>query len=714
MEVHNAFDFLNWLQAELSGPEVTCRRAGFRRDGTLQLGFSSKDGRCTLRWGRIRGRRVIRIPGMDDAFLPLKGTSRARAKVVLERIAPRLKKIVQHHNPEPLRHGDPEPQDIVFDRAVVERLFGSLIQVGLTRYGPYRCARIDWYPGAPIEITFESALRTLRFGLVPADIFRGARPNVIASTGALILCRILDDRDGREKRTREHQVDQYLGFLFNRRVPDKLRLVEYRDSIPLGSTYQWGSDLACQFFCEKEHDCISLMNAMFAARGRAGLVAHIDRECLNTFAMFPRRLDTYAVSRWYTAPRPEFLDRLFSTDISADGAVLGAGSAVEEILAGGAAPRLSDFGFIWHSCLSLMIGDSVQPEILGAIEMGDSKFECIRCEMDVRNRYASLQKLWLLLLTQARRRVPANDAVDTASVNLIGYGNRGDPALAELTGRLEMLGVSTRACLVPSFDAGELGGFFRAAANLVMPEELTIRAFAEATRLCEAPTYHAPAPFGLAGTRAWLMAIGRIFSREEPAQELFNAWFGEYRERWQEIRERAGRHRVALVLGVEQIPYAFNPYYNFGVPILACLEEMGFGVDLLVYDQLTSHDALLGRREPVTILSKTKDVPGWKLTRRKLRSPRQDLDKLLDSAPPRRVMCFSSDEDLARLLKEGTFDLVYSEIYRDRRVTSAGKIPFDLRAFEPGLRGAENTARKLLKLCDTPFYRVYRDYLGEP
>jgi hypothetical protein len=78
------------------------------------------------------------------------------------------------------------------------------------------------------------------------------------------------------------------------------------------------------------------------------------------------------------------------------------------------------------------------------------------------------------------------------------------------------------------------------------------------------------------------------------------------------------------------------------------------------------------------------------------------------------VQTFDSFAGLMELLRASPAALVYSEIYRDRRAICAGKLPFQLSVFGLGLSGMVRTARRLLGLCETPFYRLHAARLGAP
>ncbi|MEE8424464.1 MAG: hypothetical protein V3S11_01480, partial [Elusimicrobiota bacterium] len=87
------------------------------------------------------------------------------------------------------------------------------------------------------------------------------------------------------------------------------------------------------------------------------------------------------------------------------------------------------------------------------------------------------------------------------------------------------------------------------------------------------------------------------------------------------------------------------------------------------------------------------------------------LKKLPGFTRPPRLHEFSNPKELARLLEDGPFRAVYSDIFFDERITRAGKAQFSMRHFETGAEGAVRSLERLLGVCRLPFYKRYREYL---
>jgi hypothetical protein len=117
-----------------------------------------------------------------------------------------------------------------------------------------------------------------------------------------------------------------------------------------------------------------------------------------------------------------------------------------------------------------------------------------------------------------------------------------------------------------------------------------------------------------------------------------------------------------------------------GLPVVALLRELGARFEVLVRTR--------GRALPT-------------------------VEELLPTLPPdTRLSGFDTPAELARALRHSSAHAFFSTITVDRRLSRAGKAQFTVAAFELGLEGAQRSARRLLALASTPFYRVYGRFLG--
>lgn len=265
-------------------------------------------------------------------------------------------------------------------------------------------------------------------------------------------------------------------------------------------------------------------------------------------------------------------------------------------------------------------------------------------------------------------RLKAAAGRPSKDVNLTGFGSW----TGEIAALLSQRGVSA---VVPC------GDFYRDAAAarlqvLAEPDPILRPAFDAAGNKWLLPV---AAPYGFAGTRAWL---GEVFSslKRKPAGLGPTPALSKEME---ELSRQAREFTVAFVLATEgEAEYLKGSEATSGLPLLPFLLEAGFSVRLLVFAQ--------GPAEKKTALSK--------LTPLRREAGRGKL----------KIDFFSNPAELSGLLVcDGATRLVYSDITRDRRVAEAGRQVLHPSVFEPGYEGAVETVRRLLELCRCGFNEKY-------
>ena len=117
--------------------------------------------------------------------------------------------------------------------------------------------------------------------------------------------------------------------------------------------------------------------------------------------------------------------------------------------------------------------------------------------------------------------------------------------------------------------------------------------------------------------------------------------------------------------------------------MIALLEEMGFGIDILVRvsDPVVAKEAALG-------------------IRKMFREPKRHS-----------VLAFDSFAFMRKRLKESSARAFLSYHFYDWRLSEAGKSSFSIQHFEVGVPGAVRTLERLLRVCRTGFFPRYGKYL---
>ena len=400
------------------------------------------------------------------------------------------------------------------------------------------------------------------------------------------------------------------------------------------------------------------------------MIEHGDSECRfsqcdgGALKMFCGNHDAGASGLHPNIPQlPKHAPRIVNTDFNACDAVFGDEDKMLGALSGAAemaGPRgLVEF---YTGCSPIMLAGDVSA-VAGRVE----KEKGVKIVLERYNSfYGHDQAKAAVRVSFMADRLSRAARERTHDVNLINFGGA-DDGLSALLGEL---GISAR---VPGND------FYAAAASAELqvlsgPDTVLGPAFDKAGLKWILP----PAPYGFAGTSAWVKAIAGALRVKQPGAAPSDGQKKQALELWR----RAGRFTAAFVLAPEEIGLLSESTALIMAPVLPVLAEAGFKVRLFVMDGPAAAPSVLGPR--ITALKTA--FPGLRLT----------------------TAAFSTPPELAQLLRsERALRLVYSDIRRDRRVVSAGKNPFSAGLFEPGYEGALETWRRLLYLCEWDFNERY-------
>jgi nitrogenase molybdenum-iron protein alpha/beta subunit len=267
-------------------------------------------------------------------------------------------------------------------------------------------------------------------------------------------------------------------------------------------------------------------------------------------------------------------------------------------------------------------------------------------------------------------------------VNLIGFAARRD--LDELRGLMETCGVTVNCVLLPDLDPALVDRLPAAGINVLRPNNLWQNLYDQVLYSSRTPAISPQAPYGVESTRRWLGEVAAAAGVPGDAERAWLAAFAPLEAAWEALRREASGHRLALVVRGEETYHLTRPASTWGIPLVAVLEELGFGLDVLirVEDRASAYKAASEVRGVFTY-------------------------------PDRHVIKgFNTFELLLRRLAESPAQAVLSSHFFDWRVTASGKSLFSLQYFEMGLAGALRTGERLLDVCRTPFYRRYARHLA--
>jgi len=686
--------------APMAGDDWRCLRVLPRIDGTAALVISGPVGEATYDWVDPSGPREPR--GRQSVTWhrgkvrpPEEPADPQVAHQVSQLLSSALSRALADPTYAVLRWCNRHLSELRFDDAVVDVLLADRLAPGRSR----------WHDHVFHEAFQDQADRfRLVFAAPQGDLhFCVAAPGVTLSAGELLLEHRLfqlwlvsDPRPPDTRRQVRSQVERFLGFLLTRAVhPSMTLLVDARGGPSeasgsdvdtrtswLGapvSTSRWGNPLQWhQFFSDFEISRSELCNVQF--NEPVAQVIHGEPECCVVEPRIQSGAHTYARApfrrvpperRAPAAPGP----KLFLSLITERETVLGGDATLDEALDRAARDPDTTLIHINNTCLPKMVGDDLDSLVSRLAERSDKAI------LNLNTDLASPEASYRHMLAQAElhsKRTPTGGEIQPGTVSFLGYV-RG-PYRQELRQLLRVLDVEVAAFLVPELDVHQAALYRRGSAQVVYPRDAWQRLHAELLGDLDTPVLAAPAPYGLRRTRRWLEIIAEALGQTAALDERWEDLAAPHIERFDSLRDQVGDLRVGAVVTAESAPRLYRAERLHGVELLPLLEELGFGLDVLLLDT-----------DPTTNADEAE----------------AGLRTCLEHPERLSVHRFSSPSSLADRLAEAACQLVYTELACDHRLSRAGKTGFGLDLLEMGLPGIVRSLERLCDLARWPFYRRY-------
>jgi len=357
-----------------------------------------------------------------------------------------------------------------------------------------------------------------------------------------------------------------------------------------------------------------------------------------------------------------------ATDLRDRDAIQGGAARVEQVLDQVAtSAELPELVMVKTACLPKVVGDDLGPA-MGRFE-ARSGVPTVYVD-NLADEHADAFSAILRRLRWGADVPPPSER--SGRVNLVGFPNV--PAMARLERLLEAQGVIINARLVPEIRLDHVARYPRAELQVLFDSRLYQPTFQRLFGSIDIPTLRPPLPYGVAGCRDWLAAVAKAVGKAAGLAARWEALWAPHAERWTQLTAAARDHRLGFVVDRRGAELLLHPEQSTGVPILAAVQEMGFGLELLCY---------AGGEDGAPVAS----LPG-------------DCHRFRDVV------------ELEALLRASPAGAFYSELTFDRRLSRCGKARFSVADFEPGIEGAFATLGRLLQRCRLPFYRRYGRYLG--
>lgn len=677
--VHEPDRMLNAV-ARVVNAALKVRNAGLKQvsvgtDGILRMDARTARGMTALVWVR-EAPDGVPIPRFGGVVVVADGAE-APDNEDLPNAAARVLGTLDPATFPMLRFEPDHREPFVFDGGASEALFGPLLTPGRTRWRGWICEAITqrFDPGGEdpvaVEVAFRAGERRMVIGLRPGG---GRTPVVVA----------IEAMDGVD-RVERNGPDAYVRFLVGRRVAPGTKVAlppPPKSDGGYGGTgkprqHEWGPRRGWyRFFHMPDVEGDIEERRLFS--GRCVHVTFGERECHTSHPCFAGvncgKVASPAVDAW----RSGFADTVNLAPVLTEGDLAMGPMPVFERLIAQADELRGDDGIVVYqdSCVSVMVGEDVRLFRSGERARG----VVVRASDNMRSQTSEMLDTFFARCRTRRDQVQRAPE-DAAVVNLVGYDpHRGRPELEALLGAS---GIVVATSFTPDYDIRRVDDVFRATLNVLYPARHRFRTYATLPECTGVEGFLPPAPYGVEGTRAWLLAVAERFGRRAEAERAFE---DHVRRLAPDVaREREAARGVGIVLVVSRLDAEVltQPPAFLGVPLVAMLRDLGF--DATVFFRLD--DGVDEAMDPA-------------------------LRGLSREFPDLPVRTFRDRAGLDALMRESPARLVYSDVFDDWRVTRHGKATFDLRHLTMGVQGAVASARILNRKARARFYERYRDFVG--
>jgi hypothetical protein len=673
---------VNGALAGLPGARWDCRRAVPRIDGSLHFDLESGQQRVELNWlGPVEGKPSGDRPALEFSLgsKPIPQGNR-----LLQAVWAELKDLSGRSDFALLRFYNRDRSSLRFDDQVVDLLLAGRLVPQRTSWFGYRFRDVFQERSDCFRLTFLGP----DGGPVGFEI-RPDRPpydedKLLLKNGLLALTLVEDSRERTLRKKVVHQVERFVGFLLSRAVHSGMVLEAPAEATTSSSqepisTSRWGNPHQWyQFFADFEVQRSNICSMRF--EDPISWVTHGEAECRWVEPdVQPKPLVYYALP-WQTVRQPGVAGSgSFPTTLVEADVVLGGTAKLQEALERACTNPGCRLVCVNTTCMPKIIGDDV-PSLVSRMSRIHS-MPILSLNTDLYSPDSAFQDL----IRQARQSIESKTVSKQGTgLNLVGL-----PATAarqELLGDLQDLGIPLNVCILPEMGLDLFRRYLAGACSVVYPQAFWIKVAKELLSKDGIPWKVLPAPYGLARTIGWYRSIAEIFGQEKRFKNWLKRILPSIQHTWRAWRKRAAKHSLALVIDSASSQRITDATQFYGFEILSLLEEMGFGLHVMVHH---------ASADPSVDLSLVESIAT------KLASP----DRLT-------VKFFSSPGELGQLLQDGPFDAVYSEVVFDSRVTRAGKARFDLGKIELGLAGALRSVARLVETCEWGFYRRYSPFLA--
>jgi len=449
-----------------------------------------------------------------------------------------------------------------------------------------------------------------------------------------------------------------------------------------------GEDAFAEFFAVGEIARSQLDSVDLSGSFR--FVQHCDNECMTVSPHGVAPLLSAVEYPWENRQRgldlpgeasrvDPSVEGMVTTDLSESDVIMGNPGKVRRVLDYVVAHPLPDkITFFSNTCVPMVTGEDVESVVRRYASSSPTPLVYLTVTpISMFNVFRDLLETRRL---EAEARTPPSP---TPLVNLIGFAE--DATTEGVRELLRTAGIAVNTHLIPDFAIARIERLAAAPVSVFYPNRVWHNHYTHLTGTTRIRCVFPEAPYGFQGSHRWLQEVCEALDLPpEQADEAFEQVARPLLPEWEALVSEARQFRIALVIRAEETHHLTDSSTTWGVPLLAFLEEAGFGLDILLKVR----------------------------QRRQARESAEAIARRMQHPERHVVKGFHDFDTMRQRLRESEAQAGLSYHYFDWRLSEAGKNRFSLQAFEMGLPGAIRTARRLLNVCRTPFYRRYRDYLA--
>jgi len=372
----------------------------------------------------------------------------------------------------------------------------------------------------------------------------------------------------------------------------------------------------------------------------------------------------------------EPVEGMVTTAINEDDVILGNPGKLREVLDYALAQPdpLNRAIFFSNTCVPTVIGEDVESVVRQAEARSGRKIFYLTVTPK------SMTSVFQDVLVDRRLEAERKAAPPPPhTINLIGFPD--SRAVNELEQLIAACGIVINARFLPELLPEVVDRLPNASLNVLYPNRTWQHHYEQLTSDSRTPHITPAAPYGVEGTRRWLMEVADAVDCRAGAEQAWQTH--EQQDPWNALCQRATKHRLGFVVRDEETYFLTTPSTTWGVPLVSMLEEIGFALDILL---------------------KVKTPKVAADNARTLRATFTNTDNT--------IRAFDSFEFLRHRLRESPATAFFSYQFFDWRLSEAGKAAFSIQQFEMGVAGAMRTVERIDRICRMPFYKKYARYLA--